>query len=107
MALDVTSTQIRDLSPLAGMPLRVLHVDRTNPGDAHPLLSCPGLEWLGINREVPHLTELRGLSKLSRISYDWTTLDKPDLDPYHAQPQKTAAEYWAEVDPPKTTSGAK
>jgi hypothetical protein len=103
MALDLATTHIHDLSPLAGMPLRVLRVDRTNPADAHPLASCQSLEWLGINRDVPHLADLRGLPKLSRISSEWTSLDKAELDPYHSQPQKTAAEYWAEVGSSKSS----
>ena len=101
VALDVSSVHPVNLSALGGMPLRVLHVDRTTVADAHPLLSCPSLEWLGINRDAKHLEELRHLPKLSRISYEWSSLDKADLDPLRAQPQKTATEYWAEVDASK------
>jgi serine/threonine protein kinase len=101
IALDVSGIHSVNLSPLEGMPLRVLHLERTTIADAHSLLSCSALEWLGINRDAKHLEELRRLPKLTRISYEWSLLDKPDLDPFRARPLKTASEYWAEVDSSK------
>jgi internalin A len=39
--LDISDTQVSDLSPLAGMPLEVLYAERTRVNDISPLTGLP------------------------------------------------------------------
>ena len=109
--LILNETQTTDLSPLAGMKLRMLHLALSKVADiavlrGMPLTSlrlddCPGgidLSPLAESKAIIFLTLppgaknivlLRALPKLERISFTEGT----DYDP-----DKTTTEFWAEYD---------
>ena len=67
--LDITGTQVADLSPIAGMDwLTRLHAERTPIADLGPLEGLTGLASLSLNdTQVSDLSALRGAAGLQRL----------------------------------------
>ena len=85
------STQVRDISILAGMPLQHLYFDRTAVIDVTPLLKCSALETIILPQAAEHVASLSMLPRLSRISYTW--------DSSIPGPSTTTAEFWPLATP--------
>ena len=79
---------MRDLSPLAGMPLYAVQFYTTPVTDITPLLQCPTLVNIGLARSVTDAAALRALPNVRRISRR--------RDP-GGDPAQTAAEFWKET----------
>src|SRR5690606_26777310 len=62
VAMDLRGTPVKDLSPLAGLPLRQLFLEETRVADLAPLADMP-LEQLYLsNTQVTDLSPLAGMS---------------------------------------------
>jgi Leucine-rich repeat (LRR) protein len=88
--LHLGSTKVADLSPLSGMPLERLTADRCPVTNVSPLLQCPTLQMLCLDRTAPGLEKLRTLPALAYVDDQWDTA--------LGRPARTAAEYWAAFD---------
>ncbi|MDP7011624.1 MAG: leucine-rich repeat domain-containing protein, partial [Verrucomicrobiota bacterium] len=106
--LYLSSTKVKDLTPLKGMPLESLHLDRTpitnlnalkgmplrrlrldgctQLTDLSPLAHCPNLEVLILPPRHGDISILKKLPKLRRLSYHF------DLDERKIQ---TTANFWS------------
>ena len=81
--LDLENTNISDLTPLQGMPLKWLYLNNTKVSDLTPLKGMP-LKWLNLNdTKVSDLTPLKGMP-LERLYLDNTNVS--DLTPLKGMP---------------------
>lgn len=83
--------RVRDLAPLAGMPLRELFADTTAARDVMPLLQCRELERLTIPRTARNIERLAELPRLRELSFRW--------DSAKEAPAETAEAFWKAFDP--------
>jgi Leucine-rich repeat (LRR) protein len=90
--LRLNSTPVTSLAPLRGMPLTMLGLAGcTKITDLTPLADCRKLTALTLPPNAKDIEFLRSLPQLRRLSYE------PDpIDSY--RPDKTAAEFWKEYD---------
>ena len=73
--LHLDSTPVRDLSALAGLPLKELRLDGcTELRDLTPLAKCTDLEVLTLPRDHGEIDFLRNLPKLKKLSLTGTIL---------------------------------
>ncbi len=93
--LRLNSTPVTNLAPLRGMPLTMLGLAGcTKITDLSPLVDCHKLTALTLPPNAKDIEFLRRLPQLKRLSYE------PDpIDGY--RPDKTAAEFWKEYDAKK------
>ena len=93
--LRLNSTTVTNLAPLRGMPLTMLGLAGcTKITDLSPLVDCRKLTALTLPPNAKDIEFLRNLSQLKRLSYE------PDpIDSY--RPDKTTAEFWKEYDAKK------
>jgi serine/threonine protein kinase len=93
--LRLNSTPVTSLAPLRGMPLTMLGLAGcTKITDLSPLVDCRKLTALTLPPNAKDIEFLRKLPQLKRLSYE------PDpIDGY--RPDKTAAEFWKEYDAKK------
>jgi internalin A len=95
-ALIAGGSNVTDISVLSGMPLRHVHLDHTPVTDLRPLLSCPTLRWLTVPTNAKDVGQLRSLKGLVRLS------ERYDLNvesPYaRGGPAQTAEEFWKEFE---------
>ena len=93
--LRLNSTPVTDLAPLRGMPVVMLGLAGcTKITDLSPLVDCRKLTALTLPPNAKDIEFLRNLPQLKRLSYE------PDpIDSY--RPDKTAAEFWKEYDAKK------
>jgi tetratricopeptide (TPR) repeat protein len=93
--LRLNSTPVTSLAPLRGMPLTMLGLSGcTKITDLSPLVDCRKLTALTLPPNAKDIEFLRSLPQLKRLSYE------PDpIDGY--RPDKTAAEFWKEYDAKK------
>ena len=76
--LDISDTRVSDLSPLAGMPLEMLFAERTQVTDLTPLAGLPLTSLYLIETSVSDLSPLAGMS-LEQLNLVSTQVE--DLDP--------------------------
>jgi len=93
------SNKFTDISNLAGMPLKALFLDGTRVTDIRPLLLCPTLQFLTLPNEATNIGQLRALKKLERLSMHWDDTIESFIGP--GAPQQTAEEFWKEYDATK------
>jgi tetratricopeptide (TPR) repeat protein len=93
--LRLNSTPVTSLAPLRGMPLTMLGLSGcTKITDLSPLADCRKLTALTLPPNAKDIEFLRSLPQLKRLSYE------PDpIDGY--RPDKTAAEFWTDYDAKK------
>ena len=90
----MVTTLVSDLSPLKGMPLRVLHIDDClRLTDVSPLLEIPTLEQILAPKTAHNIHLLKSLSRLRYISFEMNY----DVN----RPAHTSEEFWA-MDTPAT-----
>jgi serine/threonine protein kinase/Leucine-rich repeat (LRR) protein len=95
--LDVSGDSVSSIAPLAGMPLKELQLQHTSVSDLRALLSCPTLEWLTLPTGARDVDQLRALKKLSRLSERWdASVEGSAYD--RGGPAQTAEEFWKEYD---------
>jgi len=88
--LDLTGTQIIDLTPLAGMPVELLYLGDTQVSDLTPLA---GMQLMGLwiwGTQIDDLTPLAGMP-LKWLSFGETQVS--DLTPLVGMPLR-----WLELD---------
>ncbi len=110
--LDIVSTSVADLTPLAGtrlsylragacgritsiaplrgLPLRFLDLSKTNVTDLSPLAGSATLEEIRLSAQPGDLSMLRGLPRLKLIAARQGTTDN--------YPYQNAADFWAAYD---------
>jgi serine/threonine protein kinase len=90
--LRLNSTPVTSLAPLRGMPLTMLGLAGcTKITDLSPLTDCRKLTALTLPPNAKDIEFLRNLPQLKRLSYE------PDpIDGY--RPDKSAQEFWKEYD---------
>jgi serine/threonine protein kinase len=93
--LRLNLTPVTSLAPLRGMPLTMLGLSGcTKITDLSPLVDCRKLTALTLPPNAKDIEFLRSLPQLKRLSYE------PDpIDGY--RPDKTAAEFWTDYDAKK------
>ena len=89
--LLVNRSPVTSLEPIRGMPLWKIHFGNTPITDVTPLLDCPTLEQVILPQGLKNIEPLKKLPKLRYIGY--TEGPGPDYLPDH-----TAAEFWKEYD---------
>jgi Leucine-rich repeat (LRR) protein/tetratricopeptide (TPR) repeat protein len=94
--LYMPASQVRDLSPLAGLALEDLCAHQCPIEQVAPLLACPQLRGLSLDRKVPGLADLRAHPSLTHLDDTWN-MNKP-------APLRTVAEFWASFE--KADSGS-
>jgi hypothetical protein len=97
--LDLTGTEVTDLNPLRGLPLRELRLEKcAKLTDLSPLADCKDLELLDIPPQCQDLDVLRTLPKLKRLTNQGT-----DVAGWEKAP--TVAEFWKDYDAKKAGAG--
>jgi hypothetical protein len=89
-SLTFSQTAIRDIGPLAHLPLKFLKMNGTNVTDISPLLDCSTLTDLVLSDPAKNIEFLRKLPNLKRLSKK--TVSYPPV------PAQTTEEFWAEYD---------
>jgi hypothetical protein len=85
--LHLDRTPITNLKPLAGLPIRELRLDGCEQlRDLTPLAQCTNLEVLTLPRIHGEIGFLKNLPKLKRISYHFDPRDPAKVEP--------AAQFW-------------
>jgi hypothetical protein len=88
----VSGTKVTDISVVRGMLLTTLRLHNcTELIDVSPLADCKTLTNLTLPPNVQNFEFLRTLPNLERIGF----IDDPKN---HYRPDKTAAEFWKDVD---------
>jgi hypothetical protein len=88
----LTGTKVRDLAPLAGLPIKALFLGGCKElTDVAPLTEIPALEHVVVPIQAGGIERLRTLPHLQRLGYTLTGL-QPML------PETTAEEFWKDFD---------
>ncbi len=94
VSLDLSGIPVSDISPLRGMPLTDLSLAScTSLTNLEPLAGMTTLQTLLLPPNATNIEFLRGLTNLTRLGF------KND-------PNKTAAEFWADYDKNRNDSNA-
>ncbi len=89
--ITLRGTRVRDLEPLRGAPLVRIRADSPLIRDVGPLADSPTLEEIVLPPGVPsHLEALRALPNLKYLSQRWSSTKQ--------HPVQTAEEFWRELD---------
>jgi len=80
--LDLRTTAVRDLGPLAGMPIRQLGLSGTKVADLTPLQAANTLEMLDISHSrIRDLSKITGLTSLRSLIVGPSASRQQDLSP--------------------------